>query len=167
MNRRKFKFSNIGDYWDDETISKITKLLHEYQDLFPTKFLEMKGIIGDLGVMRIPLKADDKPSKKSPYRMNPKYKEKVKVEIDITLESRIIEPIEESEWISPMVIQEKKTTGEIRICVDLRKLNNVCLHDRFPNPFIDQVIENVGGKEVYSFINGFSRYHQIRIATEG
>jgi len=32
------KFANIGDYWDDETISKIVELLSEYQDLFPTKF---------------------------------------------------------------------------------------------------------------------------------
>jgi hypothetical protein len=38
------------------------------------------------------------------------------------LESAIIEPIEEFEWIIPMVVQEKKQGG-IRICVDLRKLN--------------------------------------------
>ncbi len=50
------KFASIGDYWDDETVGHIVDLLHEYQDLFPTKFIEMKGIVGDLGVMRIPLK---------------------------------------------------------------------------------------------------------------
>ena len=43
------KFSNIGDYWDDETVEKITDVLHEFQDLFPTKFSEMKGIVGDHG----------------------------------------------------------------------------------------------------------------------
>ena len=32
------KFANIGDYWDDETMGKITNLLHEYKYLFPTKF---------------------------------------------------------------------------------------------------------------------------------
>lgn len=41
----------------------ITELLHEYQNLFPTKFSEMKGIIGDLGVMRTPPKLEAKPSK--------------------------------------------------------------------------------------------------------
>ena len=49
------KFTNIGDYWDDEIVSKITDPMHEFQDLFPTKFLEMKGIVGDLGEMKIPL----------------------------------------------------------------------------------------------------------------
>ena len=48
-------FANIGDYWDEETIVKITDLLHEYQDLLPTNFLEMKRIVGDLGEMKMPL----------------------------------------------------------------------------------------------------------------
>jgi hypothetical protein len=64
-----------------------------------------------------------------------------------------------------MVVQDKKT-GEIRICVDLRKLNGACLHDPFPIPFTDEVLDNVGGHEVYPFTDGFSGYHQIRIAKE-
>jgi hypothetical protein len=78
----------------------------------------------------------------------------------------IIEPVEESEWVSPMVVQGKKTKGEIRICVDLRKLNDASIHDPFPTPFIDEVLHNVGGQEFYSFTNGFSSYHQIRIHEE-
>jgi hypothetical protein len=70
------------------------------------------------------------------------------------LEARIIEPIEESEWISPMLVQDKKTR-EIKICVDLRKLNDACLHDPFPTPFTDEVLGNVGGHEVYSFTMDF------------
>jgi hypothetical protein len=115
--------------------------------------------------MRIPLKPGAKPVKKRPYRLNPKYKEKVKIELDRMLKAGIIEPIEESEWISPMVVQDKKT-GEIGICVDLRNLNDVCLHDPFPTPFTDEVLNNVGGHEVYSFTGGFSGYHQIQIAKE-
>lgn len=62
-------------------------------------------------------------------------------------------------------MQEKNTKGEIRICVDLRKLNDVCMHDPFPTLFMDEVLENVGGHEVYSFIDGFLGYHQIKIAS--
>jgi hypothetical protein len=36
--------ANFGDYWDVATIDKITELLHEYQDLFQTKFTDMKGL---------------------------------------------------------------------------------------------------------------------------
>jgi hypothetical protein len=65
------------------------------------------------------------------------YKKKVKEEIGIMLEAGIIETVEESKWISPMVVQEKKQGG-IMICVDLRKLNYACLHDPFHTPFIDE-----------------------------
>ena len=73
----------------------------------------MKGILGDIGIMKIPLKPDVKPVKQRPYRLNPKYKDKVKVELEKMLAAGIIEPVEEFEWVSPMVVQEKKTKGEI------------------------------------------------------
>jgi hypothetical protein len=99
----------VGDYWDGATISKITELLHEYQDLFPTRFTYMKGIEGPMGEMKIPLRPDARPIKQIPYKLNPKYKKKVWIELDRMIEAGIIEPIEESECISPMVVQDKKT----------------------------------------------------------
>jgi hypothetical protein len=81
------------------------------------------------------------------------------------LEAGIIETVAELEWISPMVVQDKKTSG-IRICVDLRKLNDACLHDPIPTSFTNEVLENVGGQKAYSFTDGFSGYHQIKIAQE-
>ena len=47
------KFSNIGDYWDEDTVRNIMELLHEFEDLFPKKFSKMKGIVGELGEMNI------------------------------------------------------------------------------------------------------------------
>ena len=93
--------------------------------------------------MKITLKPDVKPVKQRPCRLNPKYKSKVREELDKMLASRIIELEEESNWVSPMVVQEKKK-GKIRICVDLRKLNDAYVHDPFPTPFINEVLENVG-----------------------
>ena len=69
----------------------------------------------------------------------------------------IIKLIEESKWISPIVVQDKKAIGEVRICVNLRKLNDACLHDPFPSPFTDEVLESVGVQELYCFIDGISR----------
>ena len=125
-------------------MERITELLCRYSDLFPTTFSEMKGVVGKLGEINIHVRPYDRPIKQRPYRMNPMYKHKVKAEIDKMLQVGIIEPVEEYEWIIPMVVQEKNH-GWIRICVDLRKLNDSCLHDPFPTPFIDEVLENVGG----------------------
>lgn len=38
------KFMKIGDYWDDATIDKVAELLLEYQDIFPTKFLDLRKL---------------------------------------------------------------------------------------------------------------------------
>ena len=64
----------------------------------------MKGIKGPMGEMILPLKPNENIVKQIPYRLNLKYKEKVKIELDKMLEAGIIEPIEESEWIIPMVV---------------------------------------------------------------
>jgi hypothetical protein len=39
--------------------------------------------------------------------------------------------------------------------VHLRGLNAACVHGLFPTPFTNEVLENVGGKESYSFTYGF------------
>jgi hypothetical protein len=70
------KMASIGDYWDEQTLESITELLREYNDLFPTTFIEMKGIDGELGEMKIPLRPDARPIKQRPYRLDPIYKQK-------------------------------------------------------------------------------------------
>ncbi len=90
----------------------------------------------------------------------------MRADLDKMLEARIIEHVKESEWIGSMVVQDKKTKGEIRICVDPTKLNDACVCDPFPTRFTDEVLDNVGGHEVYSFTDGFSGYHHIKIYEE-
>ena len=62
--------------------------------MFPTKFTKMKGIIGDLGVMRIMLKEGANLVKQCPYRLNPRYKDKIKQELDKMIAIGIIEVVE-------------------------------------------------------------------------
>jgi hypothetical protein len=62
------------------------------------------------------------------------------------LAARLIFPIEEVEWISPIVIHSKKGTEYIRVCLDYRSLNSACVHDPFPTPFSDEVLDQVAGK---------------------
>jgi hypothetical protein len=40
------KIAIMGDYWDNQTVERITELLREYNDFFPPNFLEMKGLAG-------------------------------------------------------------------------------------------------------------------------
>ena len=116
--------------------------------------------------MKIELKPGSKLVRHRPYHLNPRVKEKVKKEIDKMLEAGLIFAVEEAEWVSPIVIQRKKGIEDIRVYVDYRSLNSACVHDPFPTPFSNEVLDQVAGNEAYSFIDGFSKYHQVRIAEE-
>ena len=49
------------------------------------------------------------------------------------------------------------------MCIDYRKLNAVTIKDKFPLPFLDQVLERIAGHEYYCFLDGYSGYYQIEI----
>ena len=46
--------------------------------------------------MKTPFRPNAKPVKQQLYRLNPRYKEKVKFEVDQMLEAGLIEPVENS-----------------------------------------------------------------------
>ena len=64
-----------------------------------------------------------------------------------------------------MVVPKK--VGKIRVCVDYWKLNVATISDPFPLPFIDLVLDDVVGHQMYSFLDRFSGYNQITMAKEG
>ena len=45
-------------------------------------------------------------------------------------------------------------------------MNDASVHDPFSTPLFDEILDNVGGQEAYSFTDWFLGYHQIRIAPE-
>jgi hypothetical protein len=45
--------------------------------MFPTTFMKMKGIAGEKGEMKIPLRLEARPIRQRPYSLNSIYKKKV------------------------------------------------------------------------------------------
>jgi hypothetical protein len=43
-------------------------------------------------------------------------------------------------------------------------LNKATKKNPYPLPFFDEVLNTIVGYEAYSFLDGYSRYHQISIA---
>ena len=72
-----------------------------------------------MGETKIDIKPEARPVKTRPYKLAHKYKEIVKKEIDNMLTARIIYPIDQSEWVSPMVVHLKNhDPTKLRIYVD-------------------------------------------------
>ena len=53
---------------------------------------------------------------------------------------------------------------KIRCCVDFQDLNKVCPKDESPLPNMDLLINSTAGHEMFSFMDGFSGYNQIKMA---
>ena len=47
------------------------------------------------------------------------------------------------------------------MCVDYTDLNEACPKDSFPLPLIDQIFDAFVEHRILSFLDSFSRYHQI------
>ena len=62
------------------------------------------------------------------------------------------------------VVSMPKMNGKVRICVDFRDLNKANPKDDFSLPHIDILVNNTVGHALISFMDGFSRYNQIKMA---
>nr|GEW05491.1 reverse transcriptase domain-containing protein [Tanacetum cinerariifolium] len=144
------------------------------------KLTNIKGIDPEFCSHKILLEEDYSPKVQSQRRVNPKIHDVIKKEVEKLFDARLIYPISDSPWVSPIHCVPKKggmtvikndenelvltrfVTGW-RVCIDYRKLNEATRKDHFPLPFMDQMLERLAGNEYYCFLDGFFGYFQIPI----
>ena len=68
-------------------------------------------------------------------------------------------------WVANIVPVPKKD-GKVRMCVDYRDLNRASPKDDFPLPHIDVLVDNTAQFSVFSFMDGFSGYNQIKMSPD-
>ena len=76
-----------------------------------------------------------------------------------------IYPVEDSKWVSPVVVTPKKN-GKWQICVDYKPLNAATKRDHFPLPLQDKILNEVARHERYTVCDSYSGYFQISIAKD-
>ena len=84
-------------------------------------------------------------------------------EVQKLLAAGFIKPIQHPRWLSN-IVPVKKKNGQIRCYVDFRNLNKACLKDEFSLPNMDLLIDSTAGNVMFSFMDGFSGYNQIKMA---
>ena len=90
---------------------------------------------------------------------------KIKEELKKLLEVGFIEVSDYPEWIANVVPVFKKNR-KVRVCVDFRDLNQATPKDNFPSPYIDVLVDHTARSHLFSFMDGFSGYNQIKMAEE-
>ncbi|CAM5171660.1 unnamed protein product [Natator depressus] len=88
-------------------------------------------------------------------------REAVSEELRKLVQEDIIEEINSSEWVSPIVVTKKG--GGICLCVDLREPNKAIVIDSHPLPHIQEVFAELHGAKMFSTLDLQSAYHQVML----
>lgn len=93
------------------------------------------------------------------------YRAKVEQHIRQLLEADVIEPVEgvPTGWVSPLVCVPKDS-GEIRMTVDMRRVNEAVVRERHPIPTVRDMLSNLEGAKVFSKLDLKQGFHQIELA---
>lgn len=126
-----------------------------------TPFPKIKGIVIHLSLKpgAIPVQV--------PWRRTPiALENKIKLKLDELEQLDIIEKVDEpSQWVSALV-PVVKNDGDIRLCVDLRRLNEAIERELHPLPNFEDSTSKLCGAKFFSKFDIKSAYHQCELDEE-
>lgn len=100
-----------------------------------------------------------KPISQRQYPLSPAMQQHLNQEIDQMLKLKVIEP-SQSPWCSPLWLV-RKSSGEVRVCFDGRKLNSVTVKDAYPMPQIDSILSKLRDAKFLTSIDLRQAFFQI------
>ncbi|XP_017416451.2 uncharacterized protein LOC108327238 [Vigna angularis] len=164
-NEDEVKEVKIGTAMKAEVKEKLRVLLREFRDVFAWSYNDMPGLDTDIVQHKLPLKPECPPVKQKLRRMKPEMSLKIKEEVQKQFDAGFLAVARYPEWVANIVPVPKKD-GKVRMCVDYRDLNRASPKDNFPLPHIDTLVDNTAKYSLFSFMDGFSGYNQIKMAPE-
>lgn len=123
---------------------------------------------GDLGHVRnhpiaLQIDHDISPIHLPPRRIPFAIKGRVEAELDRLVKQGILEPVEYSEWATPIVPVTKKD-GSIRICGDYKSTLNKALKSHcFQIPAISTLLSSLAGGKIFAKLDLAQAYQQLSV----
>ncbi|KAL4152687.1 hypothetical protein QTP88_000520 [Uroleucon formosanum] len=110
--------------------------------------------------MKIVLK-HEQPISFRPRRLSYSEQGSLRNIINELLSENIIRP-SNSPYSSPIVLVKKKNKS-FRLCVDYRELNKITVKDNFPAPLIDDQLDRLKGKQIFTSLDLKNGFHHVRM----
>jgi hypothetical protein len=104
------------------------------------------------------------PVKQKYYPIPYHHRDYVRKEIDDMMRMGIIER-SNSAWNSPILLVPK-ANGELRMCLDSRKLNSLTKVDTYPMPRVQETLDSLKNAKYMSSLDLKSAFFQIMLAME-
>uniref|UniRef100_A0A3P9ITK5 Gypsy retrotransposon integrase-like protein 1 n=1 Tax=Oryzias latipes TaxID=8090 RepID=A0A3P9ITK5_ORYLA len=152
-----FGDSPITPEWKDRITAKLNNM--------PEVFAQHDLDFGCTSKVKHHIKLlDQTPFKHRARPIHPKDLEAVRNHLRDLLEAGVIRE-SESSFSSPIVVVRKKT-GDVRLCIDYRKLNIQTIKDAYALPNLEESFAALHGSKWFSVLDLKSGYYQIEMAEE-
>ena len=110
--------------------------------------------------VKIHVNKEVNPVAQHPRRVPFSLREKVESKLHELEQLDIIEKVKgPTPWVSPIVVVPKPS-GEIPLCVDMRRANEAIVRERHPIPTVDEVLQS----SVFSKLDLKWGYHQLELS---
>jgi hypothetical protein len=137
-------------------------VVREFLDVFPD---DLPGMPPERDIeFKIELQSGTTPVTKSPYKMTQEELVELKIQLKDLPDKGFIRP-NSSPWGCPVLFVSKKDK-DLRLSVNYRPLNGVTIKNKYPLPRIDILFDQLAGAQVFSKIDLYFGYHQIKIHVE-
>jgi hypothetical protein len=151
---------NLGMGCSEKERSAFIKLFKEFKEIFSWTYDDLKTFDPNIIQHVIPMKPQTQPFQQKLRKMHPKLEPTVKKELNKLLNAKIIFSVRHTQWVSNLVPVRKKS-GEIRLCVDFRNLNQASDKDNYPVPPMLQILQQVSSSKRLSLLDHFSGYNKV------
>lgn len=135
-------------------------VLSDYKDLF-----EGIGVIP--GTCKLHLKPDAIPVVNPPRRVPEALRNRLHEELDRMENNDIIAKVNTpTDWVNSLVVVEKPNTGQLRICLDPKALNDAIRRPHYPMPTLDDVTSQLAECKYFSLLDITHAYWSVRLDEE-
>ena len=160
--RREAELSQVLNIGEDgltpEEVARVRSCILQARDVFALT----KGELGEVDEILHHIETGDSPPVRQPPRRVPfARRPEISRMVNEMLHTQVIQE-SKSPWASPVVLVQKKD-GSLHFCMDYRRLNAVTRKDVYPLPRIDDLLDQLSGKRVFSTLDAHSGYWQIRM----
>ena len=154
------KFTYISSLLSNEEREQFRLMLLNNIDVFAWSHLYMIGINLTMASHKLNIILAAKPVRHKVRRFHLNHHQIIKTKVYNLLRAGFIREVKYFEWLANLVVVPKKG-GKWRVCVDYTDLNEACPKDSFSLIHIDQIVDVAARHGILSFLDAFSRYHQI------
>lgn len=151
LNNLEFHLAHLSK----EQSRDVVKLLGEHPTLFSDVPQQTTVLTHDIDV------GTAVPIKQHPYRVNPKKREVMRMEVEYLLHHGLAEP-SKSPWSSPCLLAPKADSS-LRFCTDYHKVNAITKPDSFPLPRLEDCVDRVGSWQFVTKLDLLKGYWQVHL----